>query len=87
MGLDLADHESQPLTAQLVRQADHIWTMTRAHRQAIAAHWPEALARTSVLSMDQIDIADPIGGPIEYYETCAGQIRTQLERRVAELDL
>jgi protein-tyrosine-phosphatase len=37
--------------------------------------------------MDQIDIADPIGGPIEYYETCAGQIRTQLERRVAELDL
>lgn len=87
MGLELADHESQPLTAQLVRQADHIWTMTRAHRQAIAAHWPEALQRTSVLSIDQSDIADPIGGPLEYYETCATQIKAQLERRVAELDL
>ena len=51
------------------------------------AHWPEALGRTSVLSVDQSDIADPIGGPLEYYETCATQIKAQLERRVAELDL
>ncbi len=47
MGLNLADHESQPLTAQLVRQADVIWTMTRSHRQAIVSQWPEAAGRTT----------------------------------------
>jgi len=65
MGLHLADHESQPLTTQLVRHADIIWTMTRSHRQAIVNQWPEASARTLVLSRDQSDIADPIGGPVE----------------------
>ncbi len=87
MGLQLADHESQPLTAQLVRHADIIWTMTRSHRQAIAAQWPEALPRTIVLTQNQSDIADPIGGPIEYYEQCAQQIKAELEQRVAELEL
>jgi protein-tyrosine phosphatase len=87
MGLELGDHESQPLTGQLVRHADIIWTMTRSHKQAIATQWPEALARTFVLSRDQSDIPDPIGGPIEFYERSAQQIKTELEQRVAELDL
>ncbi len=86
-GLQLVDHESQPLTDQLVRQADVIWTMTRIHRQAIVAQWPEAASRTLVLSLDQMDIADPIGGPAEYYERCAEQIEVELVRRVAQLDL
>ncbi|REK17520.1 MAG: threonylcarbamoyl-AMP synthase [Planctomycetota bacterium] len=87
LGLNLADHESQPLTTQLVRHADIIWTMTRSHRQAIASHWPEALSRTFVLAQDQTDVSDPIGGPLTAYETCAEQIKGELERRVAELDL
>jgi len=87
MGLNLSDHESQPLTAQLARHADIIWTMTRSHRQAIAAQWPEAVSRTFVLSTNQTDIADPIGGPVEYYEKCAQQIKAELENRVADLDL
>jgi protein-tyrosine phosphatase len=87
MGLNLSDHESQPLTAQLVRHADIIWTMTRSHRLAIASQWPEALGRTFVLSEDQSDIADPIGGPLEFYERCAQQIKIELEKRVAKLDL
>jgi tRNA threonylcarbamoyl adenosine modification protein (Sua5/YciO/YrdC/YwlC family) len=87
MGLPLADHESQPLTTQLVRHSDVIWTMTRSHRQAIVEQWPEASSRVIVLSGDQSDIADPIGGPVEYYEKCAVQIQRELQRRVAELDL
>ncbi len=87
MGLQLADHESQPLTGQLVRHADIIWTMTRSHRQAITNQWPEASSRTFVLTQNQIDIADPIGGPLEFYEKCAQQIKTELEGRVADLDL
>ena len=87
MGLHLADHESQPLTTQLVRHADIIWTMTRSHRQAIVNQWPEASARTLVLSRDQSDIADPIGGPVELYERCAQQIKGQLEHRIKDLEL
>ena len=86
-GLQLADHESQPLTSQLVRQADLIWVMTRAHRQAIVGQWPEASSRTMVLARDQSDIADPIGGPVEYYEKCAAQIKTELAERIERLDL
>jgi len=87
MGLQLSDHESQPLTTQLVRHADIIWTMTRSHRQAIVAQWPEASSRAMILGRDQMDIADPIGGPVEYYQKCAEQIKTELALRVADLDL
>jgi protein-tyrosine phosphatase len=87
MGLQLGDHESQPLTTQLVRHADVIWTMTCSHRQAIVERWPEASARTEVLAPDQSDVSDPIGGPIEYYQRCAEQIQTFLSQRVGELDL
>jgi protein-tyrosine phosphatase len=87
MGLNLSDHESQPLTLQLVRHADVIWTMTRSHRQAIVSQWPDAASRTSVLCPKQQDVTDPIGGPIEYYEQCAAQIRDALAERVSKLDL
>lgn len=85
MGLNLADHESQPLSSQLVRHADIIWTMTRAHRQAIVMQWPEAASRTFLLCRDQGDVADPIGGPVEFYERCAEQIKTELNARLAEM--
>ncbi len=86
-GLDLSRHESQPLTPQLVKQADMIWTMTRAHRHAILSHWPEAAVRTTLLSMDQADIADPIGGPKELYRRCAEQIQATLADRIKDLDI
>ncbi len=86
-GISLAEHESQPLTAQLVRHADMIWTMTRSHRQAIVSQWTDAASRTHVLSRDEGDIADPIGGPVEYYERCAAQIKAELIARLAELEL
>ena len=86
-GLNLADHESQPLTAQLARQADFIWAMTRSHRQSIVTQWPEAASRTFVLSENEGDIADPIGGPVEHYAQCAAQIKRELAARVAKLSI
>ncbi len=86
-GLNLMDHESQPLTAQLVRHADVIWTMTRSHRQAIVAQWPEAANRTAVLCPNNSDVSDPIGGPMEFYQRAAAQIKTALVERVASLEL
>jgi protein-tyrosine phosphatase len=86
-GIDLTTHESQPVTEKLIRHADVIWTMTRSHRQAIVNSWPDAAARTTLLSMDERDIADPIGGPLEYYRKCAEQITNELSSRLDDLKI
>ncbi|HEX4147454.1 MAG TPA: Sua5/YciO/YrdC/YwlC family protein [Pirellulales bacterium] len=85
LGVDLSAHESQPLTAQLVRHADLLLTMTRSHRQAILAEWPDASERTRLLCHDGTDVADPVGGPTDLYRRCAGQIGEQLDDWLKEL--
>ncbi|OHB81073.1 MAG: threonylcarbamoyl-AMP synthase [Planctomycetes bacterium RBG_16_64_10] len=85
MGLALSDHESQPLTEQLVRHADTILTMTAAHRQAIVSHWPDAAPRTQLLRRDAGDVSDPVGGSVDVYRQCALQIKAELQVRVNEL--
>jgi len=85
MGLDLSQHETQPVSDSLVRQADVIYTMTQSHRQSILAQWPEAAERTRLLCPSGGDIVDPIGGPLERYQRCAQQIETQLRARLDEL--
>ncbi len=75
-GLSLDDHASQPLTEQMLRHADLILTMTNNHRRAIVDSFPSAAPRTFVLMPDGNDVADPIGGPIEMYQSCAFQIAT-----------
>jgi protein-tyrosine phosphatase len=85
-GLDLSLHESQPLGDRLARFADLILTMTRSHREAIVAQWPDAAPRTHVISRDRSDVADPIGGPHELYVRCAEQIDNYLEGWVNAID-
>jgi protein-tyrosine phosphatase len=85
MGLNLRDHESQPLTEALVRHADVIVTMTRAHRRSVVSEWPEAAERTRLMCQDGGDVADPIGGPTEMYRHCAAQIKGELDALVDSL--
>jgi len=86
-GLDLRDHQTQPLTEPLVRHADVIYAMTHSHREAIVAQWPSAAERTRLLCADGSNVADPIAGPIERYRQCAEQIDGQLETCLNQLDL
>jgi len=83
--IDLGSHVSQQLTDQLVRHADLLITMTRGHRQAIVAHWPEVAARTKLLLPQDRDVADPIGGPLEVYRACAQQIEEALAAHVEQI--
>lgn len=85
--LDLSLHESQPVSETLVRSADLILTMTKSHRNALVHHWPEAEPRTFVISDGQEDVADPIGGPIDYYQLCAEQIERYVEKWVERVAL
>ena len=84
IGVSLRDHETQPLSEPLVRHADVIFTMSRAHRDAIIAQWPSAAERTRLLARSGADIFDPIGGPPERYQRCAEQIRAELETQLDE---
>lgn len=77
-GCDLTQHESQPLSDRLARYADHIFAMTRGHRQSILNQWPDLASRTVLLDLDQSDISDPIGGPIETYRRCAQHLDKQI---------
>ena len=84
-GADLSAHESQPVTENLVRQADVILTMTAAHRAAVVAQFPDAAGRVAMLSPDRQDVLDPIGGPLATYRRCAEQIRGYLAARIDTL--
>ncbi len=87
LGLDLSEHETQPLTEPLVRHADVIFAMTRSHREAIVSQWPSAANRVQVLSTEGGDISDPVGGSIDRYRQCVARIRAELKLRVNELDI
>ncbi len=87
LGLDLTSHQTQPVNEQLVRHADVIFTMTRSHREAIVEQWPEAAERTELLAVDESDICDPIGGPLERYRFCAAQIQEALAHRLKQIEL
>jgi protein-tyrosine phosphatase len=84
-GADLNDHLSQPLTAELALQADHLITMTRAHAAAVVDRFGAAAAKPRLLGLDGDDIADPIGREQQVYRDCARQILQHLERLVPEL--
>ena len=86
IGADLSGHESQPVTENLVRQADVILTMTASHRAGVLAQFPEAGGRVSMLSPDRQDVLDPIGAPLPTYRRCAEQIRGHLAARIDTLE-
>lgn len=77
-GLDLTGHCSQPLDDSLMNMADLVLTMTRRHRDAILAAWPDRAESVHTLRHDGADISDPIGMPVETYDQCADQMQTEL---------
>ena len=85
-GLDLNNHESQPLTQRMVQHADLILTMTQGHLSAIVGQWPESADRVQMLSQTNLDVSDPIGGPIEVYRSCAKQIDGFLDNWIDKID-
>ena len=84
--IDISQHESQPVSDRLIRFADVILTLTYSHREALLSQWPQAAERTFLLEPDGYDIGDPIGGPLELYQSCASQIETSLQTWLERVD-
>jgi len=85
-GLDLTGHSSRPLDESVMNVADLVLTMTRGHRAAILAAWPEMHDRIFTLRRDGGDISDPVGMDLEVYQTCADQIEEELGKWLDSLD-
>jgi protein-tyrosine phosphatase len=85
LGADLSGHRTQPLTAELLSQADHVIAMTRGHLRALAGHRGPAGPAPRLLAPDGRDIPDPIGGPPAVYRECARQILGHLRELLPEL--
>ena len=73
-GIDLSGHSSRQLTRELLHQVDHIYTMTRGHRDAILRDSPDLAERVCLLSREGRDIIDPIGMGFEVYKRCQQEI-------------
>ena len=81
-GADLTSHASQPLTMDLLLQADRLFGMTDNHLRmlyGIRGVVPRLLSRAGE------DVSDPIGGTVEVYRACARQIMGHLEELLPEL--
>jgi L-threonylcarbamoyladenylate synthase len=85
-GGDLSGHRSRPLSVELIHQADHIFTMGRAHAGAVLALVPSARDKTTMLDPTG-DIEDPIGGDQALYTKLAEYLQTVIGRRLDELSI
>jgi len=85
-GIDISQHRSTALTADMIRQADHTFVMTEAHREAALNLVPSASDRVALL-LDGQDVRDPVGESEDEYEACARGIENGVIARLQEVIL
>lgn len=78
------DHESQPLTKELIDWADVIFAMTQGHKDIMKRMFPDAEKKTVLLkeyagTNGDRDIGDPIGGGREVYHETAEEMEEALQ--------
>ena len=90
-GIDAANHQSQPINSILLKKADLILVMTRAHRYQILEKVPEVEKRMYLLRefahiprgvASDLDVSDPIGKSYQAYTECFGIIKEAIEKIV-----
>ena len=85
-GIDVAGHRSRRVTRDMIKKSDVILVMEKLHEKRILELIPEAKNRLFLLkefakiNNNNLDIADPIGRPYEFYAQTLGIIREAIER-------
>lgn len=87
-GIDASRHLSQGVSSVLLKKADLIFVMTRAHRNLVLERVPSVEQRVYLLKefsnraeMD-LDVPDPMGRTHEAYEMCVATIDEALNKIV-----
>ena len=88
-GIICSDHQARLLTAEMIREADLIFTMEAYHTEEVLRREPSASDKVFLLkpyncapgeAPPMPNIADPIGKPMEVYEVCFKQICEAVDR-------
>jgi protein-tyrosine phosphatase len=79
-------HAARNLTPELAQQAESIFCMTAAHRQAVIEMLPSVAGKTYCLDLDG-DVDDPIGKGMAAYVACARRIQAAVQLRLNEIGL
>ncbi|RMH15636.1 MAG: low molecular weight protein arginine phosphatase [Acidobacteria bacterium] len=90
-GLDLGEHRAQRVEAEDVKRADLVLCMESGHAEALRIENPgerrKIFLLTEMIGRHE-NVADPYGGPKEWYEIMADQLSELIERglpRIVEL--
>ncbi len=85
LGIDISGIRSQPVTPELVHQADAIFVMTYSHQRSLVALYPSARSKTFLLREFEVglsdferEIPDPIGQSYFTYLDCRDAIQSAL---------
>ena len=82
--VDITDHLSKRLTAEIVSEADYIFVMSEGQKNDIIRRFPAAAQKCTLLR-DGGDIKDPIGMDFEAYRKCGEIIEKAINKRISEL--
>ena len=86
LSVPVQPHAARSLTRELADEAEVIFCMTSAHRQAVVEMLPSGAGKTYCLDAE-IDVADPIGKGMAAYVACAQQIQSLVRLRLNEIEL
>jgi protein-tyrosine phosphatase len=84
-GADISAHRSSMVTLDALMTADHIFAMTAAHWYTMKGIPIAEMPEPRLLSPQDEDVSDPIGGERSDYRACANQILDCLRQRLPEL--
>jgi len=85
LGADIQNHETQPVTGDLVFLVDYLVTMTQGQLQILLSRFPYEGVAPRVLCPDGTDVADPVGCDLTVYRECARRLQQHLQPWVQEL--
>lgn len=80
--IDISDHQTRPLSRQLVESADIIFVMTQWHKLEVIGLLEKPGKEMYLIKEfapnvpdESLDIQDPIGKPVEVYRKCRDEIK------------
>jgi len=85
-GIDVSDHRAVGISDSLLKKSDLILVMERCHEKYILERFPQGENRIFLLrefakiEKDQLEISDPIGRPMDFYERVYTLIKEAIER-------
>jgi protein-tyrosine-phosphatase len=81
-GVDISEHRGRTVTREELATADAVIVMTRSHRDALSAEFPESRPKLHLMSelKDRTyDIDDPYGGVLSAYQQTAQELQNLIE--------